>query len=58
MPLIPALRRQRQTYVCEFEASTVYKRQFQDRFQSYRETLSHKNKTKQKRKRKEKKMGV
>ena len=25
MPLIPALRRQKQVYLCEFEASLVYK---------------------------------
>ena len=36
-PLIPALRRGRQMDLCEFE---VYKSQFQDRLQSYRETLS------------------
>ena len=33
-PLIPALRRQRQEDLCEFE---VYKREFQDRLQSYTE---------------------
>ena len=43
-PLIPALRRQRQADLCEFEASLVYKSQFQDRLQSYRETLSRKTK--------------
>ena len=33
MPLIPALGRQRQADLCEFEASLVYKSQFQDRHQ-------------------------
>ena len=44
MPLIPALRRQRQGNLCEFKASLVYKSKFQDRCQSYRETLSKKKK--------------
>ena len=44
MPLIPALGRQKQVDLCEFEASLVYKSKFQDRHQSYRETLSQKNK--------------
>ena len=30
MPLITALGRQRQTDLCEFEASLVYKSEFQD----------------------------
>ena len=45
-PLIPALWRQRQVDLCEFEASLVHKNEFQDRFQSYRETLSQTNKNK------------
>ena len=40
MPLVQALRRQMQADLCEFEARLVYKRYFQDRLQSYRETLS------------------
>ena len=51
MPLIPALRRQRQANLCEFEASLVYKSYFQVRVQSYRETLSRKNKQTNKQKR-------
>ena len=39
-PLIPAPRRQRQVDLCEFKASLVYKSLFQNRLQSYRETLS------------------
>ena len=39
-PLISELRRQRQADLCEFEAGLVYKSQFQDRNQRYRETLS------------------
>ena len=39
-PLIPALGRQ--VNFCEFEASLIYKSEFQDRLQSYRETLSPK----------------
>ena len=46
-PLIPALGRQRQADLCEFEASLVYKSKFQDRHsKSYRETLSRKTKKK------------
>ena len=40
MPLIPALGRQRQPDLHEFEANLVYKSYFQDRLQSYRETMS------------------
>ena len=47
MPLIPALRMQRQVDLYEFEASLVYKSQFQDRHQSYRETVSRKKKNKE-----------
>ena len=36
MPLIPALRRQRQVDLCEFKASLVYKGEFQDK-QGYNE---------------------
>ena len=43
-PLIPALWRQRQVDLCEFEANLVYKSKFQDRLQSYGETLSRKKK--------------
>ena len=43
MALIPALRRQRQADLYEFEASLAY---FQDRLQSYIETVVSKNKTK------------
>ena len=32
--------RQRQADLCEFKASLIYRSQFQDRLQSYRETLS------------------
>ena len=34
-PLIPALGRQRQVNLYEFEANLVYKSEFQDRNQSY-----------------------
>jgi hypothetical protein len=38
MPLIPALRRQRQADLCEFMAHLVYRAEFQDS-QSYTEEL-------------------
>lgn len=40
------LGRQRQGDLCAFEASLVYKTQFQNRFQSNRETVSQKAKQK------------
>ena len=40
MPLIPVLGRQRQADLREFEASLIYKSEFLDRLQNYRETLS------------------
>ena len=60
-PLIPALGRQRQEDLCEFEANLVCESRFQDRLQSYRETLSRKTKkqtnkqTKHKQKKRKKK---
>ena len=51
MPLIPALRRQRQVDLCEFEASLVYRassRTDPTGSKSYGGTLSQKTKTKQK----------
>ena len=44
MPLILAFGSQRQVDLCEFVASLVYKSLFQDRHQSYRETLPQKKK--------------
>ena len=45
----PSTQEQSQADLCKFEASLVYKSWFQDRLQSYRETLSqNKNKNKQK----------
>ena len=46
MPLILALRRQGQVDLCEFEASLDLQSKFQNRLQSYRVTLSQKNKNK------------
>ena len=51
MPLMPALRGQRQADLCEFEDSLVYKGKFQDRLQRYgRNPVSKKTKTKQNKK--------
>ena len=43
MPLIPAVSRQRQVILCEFEASLFYESYFQHRLQSYCETLIQKS---------------
>ena len=43
-PLIPALGRQKQAGLCEFEANLVYKSEFRRRLQSYIETLFRKTK--------------
>ena len=53
VPLIPALGRQRQADLFDFEVSLVYKSQ--DRLQSYRETLSQRKKKEERRKRKKRK---
>ena len=48
MPLIAAVRRQRQADLSEFESSLLCKSEFQDRFQSYTEKPCLEiNKTKQ-----------
>ena len=49
-PLIPALGKQRQADLYEFEVSLVYKSWFRERLQSHREPLSQKNKNKTKQK--------
>ena len=53
-PLIPALGRQRQLDLCEFEASRVYKSYLQDRLQSYRKICLEEKKKERKEKKKKK----
>ena len=48
MPLIPALRRQRQEDLCEFEAKLIYRVSSRTARATYRETLSRKTKTQNK----------
>ena len=55
MPLIPALRRQRQADLCEFEASLVYRDSFRSGFKAIEKPCLKKQKKKKRKKKKKKK---